>query len=193
MFAFGCFEPIERGNSTSIDGVDTNTTQSANFTSKWEQYDAKYFSFDYLDKMNVRSTTNTFVGEHHLSNGKTGEILVVAWLNISKVYGENVDHVYAANPTKTTSDLLLGDKNNNPDNVFNSYERDDIITYAIVKDTYVAEVPFIIEENGVRYNCYALSLYSPERSLYVKVRVAAIDPSVAEEMKKQFISSFRLR
>jgi len=75
-----------------------------------------------------------------------------------------------------------------------AYEIGNLSTFAIVRDAYVAEVPFKIRfsDTGPTYTGYALDLYAPERSLHVKFRVIALNPQIAEDLRDRFLLSFRL-
>ena len=175
---------------------DTNLTNQSesNQTKIYERYYTEEFSFEYPLNMDLQTSPGLFAADH-VFNGETGEIMVVMFYNLSKVYGPNQEKAFGENPSETATDFLNDDIEQDPIQMLDSAEEvGDITEFAIVRDGYVSEVPFKIRfsETGKRYNGYALSIYVPERSLHMKVRIVALDPKLAENIKNNFILSFRM-
>lgn len=189
LLVFGCTSPVTIANITDI----TNLTNQSP-TGEWVRYTAIGFSFEYPSNMITQQGNGIFMAQSDL-NGTTGGVLVVTYFNTSVVYGENKDNIFKENPTKTASDFLIEDKEDDEANFLDqAYEVGNASTFSIGRDAYVAEVPFKIRFSGFRstYTGYALDLYTPERSIHAKVRIIALDPEVAKKIKDRFLLSFRI-
>ncbi len=223
VLLLGCISFSERLNETNTTGptnaTGPNTTmnetippqnQTQNGTNEtqpppppppklYERYLAKGFSFEYPINMATQESKSyyggIFTGTHEIG-GKTGEILIVSYINTTQVYGANKEALLQDNPTKTASDFLVQDKKDDPAGglLRQAYYIGNISTYGLARDAYVAEAPFKIRFPGsnVSYSAYALSIYIPERSIHAKVRIVALDPDLAAIMKDNFLLSFRI-
>jgi hypothetical protein len=165
----------------------------------YERYMAKGFNFEYPINMATQESRSAyggiFTGTHEIG-GKTGEILIVSYINTTQVYGANKEGLLQDNPTKAASDFLVQDKKNDPAGglLQQAYQIGNISTYGLARDAYVAEAPFKIRFGGsnVTYSGYALSIYIPERSIHAKVRIVALNPDLASGMRDNFLLSFRI-
>lgn len=192
----------EAGNQTNITEIknETNQTQPPASPKTYERYTARGFSFEYPANMTVQSSNGSvsgiFTGTHELQGGQTGEIMIVTYLDTKATYGANKDEIFRDNPTKAASDLLLADKKNDPAGslLSKAYEVGEISTFSIARDGYGAEVQFKIKfaDSNKTYTGYAISIYVPERSLQIRMRVIALDSTKAKEIKDNFLLSFRL-
>jgi len=200
LLALGCISLDDRGNVTNVtenvtfDNVSDEVDQNLSEPPRWVRYYAPSFSFEHPVKMETQQAAGIFSGTQEL-NGQTAEILVVVYLDTAAIYGENQDDIFKANPTKAASDFLLEDQEDDPAQILDDAEEiGDMSTFTIVRDAYVAEVPFKIRfsETGPRYTGHAMDLYLPERSLHVKFRVLALEPEVAKQIRDQFLLTFRL-
>ncbi len=222
MLLLGCISFGERmsnetgSNDTANDTapVEGNTTQnlSANDTMNdtnqsiqpeppktTERFVAKGFSFEYPLNMVIQQSNSTqsgvFSGTHNI-DGKTGEILLVSYFNTSLVYGGNKEAILQANPTKAASDFLVADKKSDPVGglLTSAYEVGNITTFGLARDAFAAQAPFRIRFGGsnTSYSGHAISIYIPERSMHVKVRIVALDSNLASTMRDDFLLSFRI-
>jgi len=199
-------------NITDAGNLSANVTGPANLTNltnqtvlppSWPRHngslsaDAILLSFEYPPNMAFESGRGIFTGKHDLAD-KTGEALIVIYTNASQEYGQNKDELFKTNPTKAASDLLLQDRQDDPagllDSAQSSSSASNLTTFSLARDAYVAELPFTIRFSGFEtaYTGYALSMYVPERSLHVRVRILAVDPTVAKDIRDHFLISFRL-
>jgi hypothetical protein len=165
----------------------------------YERYMAKGFNFEYPINMAIQESRSgyggIFTGTHEIG-GKTGEILIVSFINTTQVYGANKEALLQDNPTKSASDFLVQDKRSDPAGglLQEAYQVGNISTYGLARDAYVAEAPFKIRFSGsnVSYSGYALSIYIPERSIHAKVRIVALDPDLASGIRDNLLLSFRI-
>ena len=181
-------------NDSTVNDTNLTNQTEQNQTKIFERYYTDEFSFEYPANMDLQTSPRVFAGDHVI-NGETGEIMVVMFYNISSVYGPNQEKEFMETPSETATDFLYDDIEEDPVQMLDSAEDvGDITEFAIVRDGYVSEVPFKIRfsETGKRYNGYALSIYVPERSLHIKVRIVALDSKLAENIKDNFILSFRM-
>ncbi len=196
ILLFGCTEVEDRSNETNVSNV-TNITNVSNQTaapSQWVRYNASGFSFEYPKNMDVQESTGIFSGENQI-NGQTGELLIVVYYNTVKTYGENKDKIFQANPSLAASELLEDDMESDPAQILdNAKSYGNISTFSLSRDAYVSEIPISTTFSGTtgKFSGYALSMYAPERSLHVKVRILARDSSKADGIRDNFISSFRI-
>ncbi|MFH0884377.1 MAG: hypothetical protein V1861_01565 [Candidatus Micrarchaeota archaeon] len=223
VLLLGCISFSERLNETNGTGLANttppNTTmnetnplqnQTQNNTNEtqpppppppklYERYLAKGFNFEYPINMATQESTSgyggIFTGTHEIG-GKTGEILIVSYINTTQVYGANKEGLLQNNPTKAASDFLLQDEKSDPAGglLQQAYEIGDISTYGLARDAYMAEAPFKIrfEGSNVTYSGYALSIYIPERSIHAKVRIVALDSDLSSGIRDNFLLSFRI-
>jgi len=200
FLAFGCISLEGRDNVTDDNATAGNVTgpiqenQSVVGPAQWERYTAPSFSFKYPANMKTQESRGIFTGTHDL-DGQTAEIVVVVYMDTISVYGVNRDNVFKGNPTKTASDFLLEDMEADPAQLLSeASEIGNVTTFSIARDAYVSEVPFRsrFSDTGPTYRGYALSLYVPDRSLHVKFRAVALDAETADDIKDEFISSFRI-
>lgn len=196
ILLFGCAEVEGRSNETNASNV-TNITNVSNQTvkpSEWVRYNASGFSFEHPLNMDVQESTGIFTGDHQVS-GQTGELLVVVYYNTVKAYGENKDKIFQADPSLAATTLLEDDLEDDPAQILDDVDSyGEFSTFSISRDAYITEVPITMTFSGStgKFKGYALSLYSPERSLHAKVRVLARDSAKADEIRDRFISSFRI-
>lgn len=201
MLVLGCISLGNRTNESNVTSNVTNnvtnniTNQTANQTKDWVRYTAKSFSFEYPANTMIQEGSGLFMAQSSIGAGTTGEVLVVTYINTSAVYGQNKDKIFRENPTKTASDFLIEDKEDDPAKFLDgASEVGQITTFSLGRDTYIAEVPFKTKFSGFQstYDGYALDMYVPERSLHVKVRILAIDPIKSKNLRDQFLLSFRI-
>jgi len=188
-------------NQTGMNGTQNTTNQTAppEPPKLYERYMARGFSFEYPFNMTTQESRSSyggiFTGTHEFG-GQTGEIVVVSYVNITSVYGKNKEELLKDNPTKTASDFLLQDKESDPAGSFlsSAYDVEEISTFGVARDGFVAEAPFLIRFGGSNksYTGYAMDIYVPERSLLAKVRIIALDSGKAEAMRDNFLLSFRI-
>ncbi|MEW6035392.1 MAG: hypothetical protein AB1529_02150 [Candidatus Micrarchaeota archaeon] len=194
-------EPNATTNETNQTGTQNQTNQTAPPPSYWERYDAGQFSFEYARNMETQESGSpggygVFAGTHDL-DGQTGELLIVAYVNTSAAFGRE-DEIFQDNPTKAASDLLLSDRKSDGNMgglLSKAQEAGNVSTFSVARDGAVAEMPFRIsfgDNSSKTYTGYALSIYVPERSLHVKVRIIALDPGKARELRDNFLLSFRI-
>jgi hypothetical protein len=164
-----------------------------------ERYVAEGFSFEYPINMAAQQSNGSnggiFSGTHNI-DGRTGEMLIVTYINTSSVYGMNKEEIFRTNPTKTASDFLVEDKASDPaGNMLNkAFDVGNITTFGLARDAFGAQLPFKIRfgDSNITYTGYALSVYIPERSIHAKVRIVALDSGLAESMRDDFLLSFRI-
>ncbi len=196
ILLFGCTEVTDRSNETNTSNI-TNITNVSNQTvapAKWVRYNASGFSFEYPTNMDVQNSTGIFTGDHQI-NGQTGEMLIVVYYNTVKAYGENRDKTFQENPSVTASELLEEDMEDDPAQILDDAKSTgEISTFSLSRDAYASEVPISTTFSGStsKFKGYAISIYVPERSLHMKVRVLARDSSKANDIRDRFISSFRI-
>jgi hypothetical protein len=196
ILLFGCTEVTDRSNETNSSNV-TNMTNISNQTaapSEWVRYNASGFSFEHPSNMDVQESTGIFTGDHQI-NGQTGELLIVVYYNTVKNYGENRDKVFQENPSVAASELLEEDRKSDPAQILEDVETyGEVTTYSLSRDVYSSEAPISTTFSGStkKFTGYAISMYAPERTLHLKVRVLARDATKAEDIRDRFISSFRI-
>ncbi|MBU0532750.1 hypothetical protein KKB44_04620 [Candidatus Micrarchaeota archaeon] len=184
LLLFGCTSVEVPSNVTN----QNITNQTQNITNQsWERHSTEQFSFEYPKNMIIQETTDTFTGEHEINN-ELGELLIVQYLNTSKEYGVNQNNLFKGIPSQAAIDLLLEDIEDDPLYVLDNAEVGNITSFSIARDTHVAQVPFRMHP----HTGYALSLYVPERSLHIKVRVLALNPRLTEDINDHFLLTFRL-
>lgn len=221
LLLFGCAAEGGQGNGTNTTGAAnatdvvnatnatnvtnaTNITNATNATNATSAANASYatfttplFSFRYPPALVVENTSygygGVFTGRHQLPQ-RTGEVLAVAYMNTSYTFGANADEEYQVEPTLAASGFLQKDMRNDSLGFLNlGAETGNMSTFSIGRDVFIAEVPLTLRFSpATPYAGYALSLYVPERSLLVKVRILALDPEIAKEMRDQFLLSFRV-
>ena len=196
ILLFGCTEVPDRTNETNVSNLSntTNTSAPAPAPPDTERYYASGFSFEHPLNMEVQESTGIFSGEHQV-NGQTGELLIVVYYNTVKGYGENKDKVFRADPSLASTTLLEADLESDPAQILDDVDSyGEISTFSLSRDTYVSEVPITTTFSGSsgKFSGYALSMYVPERSLHLKVRVLARDSSKADDIRDDFVSSFRI-
>lgn len=173
----------------------TNMTNVTEPEPKWERYDAGDFSFEYPINMETQEANGLFTGEHVISTG-TGEILVVMFYNTSKVYGENQDKEFRERPSETATDLLMDDMEEDPIQMLDdAYDIGEISEFSIARDAHVSHTTFKIKfgDSDKTYYGHAISIYVPAYSLHIKYRGIALNSQLSDNMKNQFLLSFRLQ
>jgi hypothetical protein len=134
-----------------------------------------------------------FTGRHQLAE-RTGEVMAVVYLNVSDTYGVNAENEFRALPEIAASGFLERDKaNDSAGFLTHAAEVGETYNFAVGRDIFIAEAPFTMRfTSGTAYAGRALSIYVPERSLQVKVRILALDPAVAKQIRDEFLLSFRV-
>jgi hypothetical protein len=190
-------------NTTSSNTTNQTATSQANQSTPSVPSLARYafggFSFIYPENMRLQvsnsSHSGIFTGTH-VASGQTSEIFIVTHINTRQAYGANKDDIFKANPAKTASDFLIQDRASDPAGAVlsNAYEVGSLSTFSVARDGSVAQQPLKIKfsNSNNTYFGYAINIYIPERSLHVKMRVVALDQAKANEIKDNFILSFRL-
>jgi hypothetical protein len=211
ILLLGCIITGEEGNVTqnvtqnvTPDGdnvtIPVNDTNGTNVTvvapppKAWETYTTEQFSFEYPVNMSTQESDGVFAAENVIG-GQTFEVLIVMHYNTSKVHGFNQDKEFREAPSQATTTFLMEDMDEDPIHMLDSAEEiGETSEFSIGRDVFVSEVPFKIRFGGSekKYTGYGLSMYVPERSLHVKMRVIALNSQLAEDMKDQFLLSFRL-
>ncbi|MBU0527292.1 MAG: hypothetical protein ABH983_02570 [Candidatus Micrarchaeota archaeon] len=210
LLLFGCAAPVDRGNvsqntTSSLqpeDNISENQTienetvqnQTEQVQRPYIRYNASQFSFEYPDNMEVDESTGIFSGIHNI-NGQTGELMVVVYYNTKTAFGENQDKIFQENPSAAVSTLLDEDMEDDQAQILHlAQDVGEVSTYSIGRDAEIAEVPIKLKfpDSKVTYQGYAFDLYSPERSLHAKVRILAIDKDLAEDIRDNFLLSFRM-
>lgn len=187
-------------NATNVTQNGTNQTILEPPPKLYERYDAKGFNFEYPINMAIQESKSgyggIFTGTHEIG-GKTGEILIVSYINTTQVYGANKEAILRAEPTRAASDFLVQDERADPAGglLQQAYLVGNLSTYGLARDAHVAEVPFKLRfsNSNVSYSGYALSIYIPERSVHAKVRIVALDPNLADGIRDNFLLSFRIQ
>jgi uncharacterized membrane protein YciS (DUF1049 family) len=64
--------------------------------------------------------------------------------------------------------------------------------FTVAKKYYVAELQFKLSDFNTTYDGYAMSIYIPESSMHLNVRVSALDSKLAYNMKEAILRSLRL-
>ncbi len=201
LLLLGC--TAERGSANVTENATGNVTlnatnaTAANGTSGYARFTAPSFSFNYPASMAVENATGNasgiFTGRHQLAE-RTGEVLAVVYLNTSATYGSNADSIFQIDPTLAANGFLEKDKANDSAGFLNNAAGiGETRNFAAGRDVFIAEAPFEMRfTSGTTYSGYALSIYVPARSLQVKVRILALDPDVAKQMRDGFVLSFRV-
>lgn len=191
----GCAMPTDRTNETNVSNEsDSGNVSGLIVDTSWAKHNASGFSFDYPSNMDVQASQGIFAADHMI-DGQTGEIFIVVYYNTVKNYGENRDRILKENPSLAASELLEEDLEADPAQVLDKAETvGEVTTYSIARDGYASEVPITVrfEDSMSVFRGYAISVFVPERSLHIKVRVLAKDQSKADDIRKRFISSFRI-
>jgi hypothetical protein len=205
ILLYGCTERLSDANQTNATwGAAGNDSNAANGTNApppnvtaWPRYSAPGFSFYYLPALSmgeVKNGPNGLISGKHELTERTGEIMAVRYIDAVATYGKNRDTELKANPSKAASDFLLAEKaGDSMDFLSQASSVGNISSFAISREAYGAEAPFRISlSSGTTYTGYAITLYIPERSLFVDVRIVALDSDVAKEMEQQFLLGFSL-
>ncbi|MDD5171509.1 MAG: hypothetical protein PHF60_00550 [Candidatus ainarchaeum sp.] len=204
LLLFGCIsmgeQALNESNETqqNVTPPVINETNQSNQTipppKQWERYDAGEFSFEYPGNMVTSIIRGKFMGAH-ASEGLTTERMAVSYINTSATYGANKDGIFKDNPSKTAADFLIQDEETDPLGILDdAYWTGEVATFTISRDVYAAEVPFKLRSSASAiYSGYAISIYAPDLSLHVKVRILALDPDQAEKIRNNFILSFWLQ
>jgi predicted small secreted protein len=190
------------GNTTS-DALQGNATSNATFptnnasASGYANFTASSFKFRYPANMEVEKSVigynGIFLGKHQLAE-RTGEVLAVSYVNVSDAYGPNRDGIYQANPDIAAGGLLEMDLlNDSMGFLDNAAEVGQASNFAQGRDAFISEAPFSMKlSSGTTYHGYAMSIYVPARSLHVNVRMLALNPDVAKQIRDEFLLSFRV-
>jgi hypothetical protein len=190
VLLFGCVEPREEVNETNI--TVQNETPPVVVDKNWDRYNASGFSFEYPSNMAVQFSQGIFAGDHQIK-GETGEMLIIIYYNTEKVYGENRNKVFKENPEVAVSELLAEDHESDPAQILDQVETfGEVSTYSISRDTYISEAPITLRfsNSETKFHGYGISMFSPDRSLHLKVRVIAKDQAKADSIRERFFSSF---
>jgi hypothetical protein len=204
LLFFGCIGGGEEVNDT-VDSNGANVTvpvndsvtanQTANaIPSGWQTHTTDQFRFQYPSNMDVQEGQGLFTGDHAF-DGTTGTVLVVMYYDASKVHGVNQDKEFQERPSQAATSLLKDDIDEDPIHMLDEAEETGNITeFSIGRDTFVSQVPFKIKFQGFinTYDGYALSMYVPERSHHIKVRIIALDPQKAEDILDNFLLTYSL-
>lgn len=185
----GCVDMGERGNETNAS--DANGSLPIR---QWVRHNASGFSFEHPISMSIQESEGTFMGTRKL-DGQVIRLISVVYVNTVKAYGENKAEELGETPSTAASDLLYADMKDDPADILDqAHGLGNVSTYSISRGVYAAEVPFKLDYAypDVAYTGYALNLFVPERSLHVKARLIAKDPSIAKEMRDNFLLSFRI-
>lgn len=186
-------------NITSVQGNLSNGTTSKTGQEGWPTYSTGQFSFEYLPTLNLSEAKN---GDNGIISGsyqlpeRTGELMAVRYIDTLETFGKNKDDSFKADPTEAASGFLSADRSNDSMGFINqdgSRVTGNMSTYTLGTEAYVAELPFeLVMDPGTVYTGYALSVYDPQRSLWIDVRVLALDSDIAAQMKQNFLLSFRM-
>ncbi|VVC04082.1 Uncharacterised protein [Candidatus Bilamarchaeum dharawalense] len=162
----------------------------------WIKYSNDIFSFDYPADMVAKSETGLFSGVRYLPSPygyQPAETLTIVYTNTSEKYGPNQNSIYLDNPTKTTTDFLLDDRKNDSMTILlRGYELGNVTEFTIAERFYVAQLSFKLSDFNTVYHGYALSIFIPENSMHLNVRLVALDPNIAYNMKEAILRSLRL-
>lgn len=198
LFA-GCASNQVASNETSniTQNITQNQSDIYNRSKDWSRFVSKGFSFEYPADMNLSTIGNDLSGTitgQHLLDDRSSEMLTIRYLNTSWFYGRNKDGEFKSNPTKTAADFLTEDKKNDPTGFFmKASYMGNISTFSIGRDAYIAEMPFTLGMNsGANYTGYAMDIYIPERSLRIDVRITALDPAAAKNIRDNLLLGFRV-
>jgi hypothetical protein len=199
ILLFGCTEMTGRSNETNASNITnisniTNVSNQTTAPAEWVRFNASGFSFEYPANMDVQESIGIFAGDHQI-NGETGELLVIVYYNTIKKYGENRDKEFQENPSVTASELLEEDRKDDPAQILDDVDSfGEVSTFSLSRDAYASEVPISTTFSGTtsKFTGYAISMYVPERSLHMKVRVLARDSTKAEDIRDRLISSLRI-
>lgn len=198
LLVLGCISAGERGaNVSSNETMNLTGDNETQPPPAWLRYNATVVSFEYPANMQTSAEPGVFTGLHalELQPGQTAEMMVVMYLDTARVYGLNSDEEFRAEPTRAASDFLEADIEKDPAAILQyAYEKGNMTTFTIARDGYVAEIPFTARfaSEGRSYSGRALDIYFPERSLHLKVRVAALDRDKAVQMRDRFLLNLRL-
>ncbi|MFH1521291.1 MAG: hypothetical protein ABID61_06615 [Candidatus Micrarchaeota archaeon] len=186
---------------TGTDSPATNTLEPApspiiQEPKVWESYSNSLFSFDYPGNMVIDEQPGFIRGIHYLpdpNDNQLGESLLVIYVNTSEKYGPNQDDIFKFNPTKTATDFLLNDKENDSMGVLShAHNFGTMRQFTVAKKYYVAEIPFKLSDFNTTSDGYAMSIYIPESSTHLNVRISAFDPKLSYNMKEAILRSLRL-
>lgn len=160
----------------------------------WERYSNDIFSFDYPGNMAIETGPGLILGTHYLpDSSQQAESLSVRYTNMSEKYGSNQDNIFKLNPTKTVTDFLLADMENDSMGVLlYAYNIGAARQFTVANKYYIAETQFKLSEFNTTYDGYALSIYLPESSTHLNVRIFALDPKLSYNMKEAILRSLRL-
>jgi len=183
-----------QADNQSVADADNQTSQANATPSAWATHTNSQFRFQYPKNMETDVGQGLFTGTHAL-NGTTSQVLVVMHYDASKVHGINRDKEFKERPSDAATTLLEEDMDEDPIHMLDSAkEVGDITEFSIGRDTYVSQVQFKVQFDNFlnTYEGYALSLYVPERSLHIKVRIIALDQNKAEDILDQFLLTYSL-
>lgn len=162
----------------------------------WESYSNNIFSFDYPGNMAIENQPSFIRGIHYLpdpNGNRQAEALLVAYVNASEKYGPNQDVIFKFNPTKTATDFLLDDKENDSMGMLlHAHDIGTMRQFTVAKKYYVAEMQFKLFDLNTTYDGYAMSIYIPESSTHLNVRIVALDSKLSYNMKEAILRSLRL-
>ena len=209
ILLFGCISFGERGNESTVPpspNVTMNESNNSNVTTPpppppsnpYKRYNATGFSFEYPADMAFQDSATGKSGifsAKHETGGQTYEVMILTYMDTIAAYGVNKDEIFRDNPSKAASDILEMDKVSDSAGVLDrASEIGDTTVFSIDRGTYGARAPFKIKvgDGNRTFSGYALSIYVPERSLHVKVRIFAVDPDKAEDIMQNFLLTFRL-
>ncbi|MBN1170479.1 hypothetical protein JXA56_05625 [Candidatus Micrarchaeota archaeon] len=191
ILLFGCVSAQTEQAETDVIETNVSTPPPVVEKPKLAHFTTLEFAFQYPPDMEVQESKGHFSGIKIINN-QPAEMLEVVYLNTVTEYGPNKNRILNENPSKGASDLLREDVLNDSMGYLNGAELGQITTFSIQRDAYSAEVPFKTTLNGTKYAGYALSLFIPERSLHLKLRILATDPARAKQIRDDFVFSFRL-
>ena len=190
----GCIGAEGRSNETVEIPQENITKEEPVIEDNTIRHFAGEFSFKYPDNMETEATETFFRGTHNFE-GQTYEVLIVSHLDTKNAYGVNADESFKVNPIHAVTDFLEEDIEDDPNEILqHATEYGDVSTYFIVRNAAVAEVPFKLRfpSSQVSYNGYAIDIYIPERSQHVKARILGIDQKKADQIKEDFLLTFRV-
>jgi len=187
-------------SNPAVNGTTNETINQTNQTAPppaHSRFSASGFGFDYPINMDVdseeASAGGVFTGVHSI-DGRTAETLAVVYVNVTKAYGMNREAILLSDPTKAASDFLIQDRESDSMGFFmKASYLGNITTFGIRRDVYAAQMPFTLMLNsGTVFSGYAMSLYIPERSTLLNVRIIALDPAKAKQIRDDLLLSLRL-
>ncbi|MFH1785232.1 MAG: hypothetical protein ABH842_02285 [Candidatus Micrarchaeota archaeon] len=167
-----------------------------NQPSVWSHYSNEIFSFDHPGNIVTTSQPGTLSGVHYLPSPysyQPAESINLVYINTTEEYGENQDEIFKDNPTKFATDFLLDDIELDSMNTLLRADRIDSPTqFTVAQKYYVAESYFELTDFNTTYAGYAMSIYIPEKSIHVNIRVLALDSQIAFNIKEAILRSLRL-